>query len=226
MAKNQEFDSYCGLICATCDFRLTKQCLGCLATLGKPFHGNCAVAECAIAKKRRFCGECGDFPCDLLKKYAFDQQFGDQGARIENCRQIKFTLVKQARRGLNPVGYCSHHCDYCFYGPYCGGCRSEYNCCSYATLFTDGVCPNVKCAVSKGYTDCYCCENLIACETGYYSKKDEYAAKATALFIREYGEVSYAKTLKKAVATGFVYPQDLENTGSVAEAVKLLQSFL
>lgn len=31
-------------------------------------------------------------------------------------------LVKEAHKGIEPVGYCGHNCGYCWLGQWCGGC--------------------------------------------------------------------------------------------------------
>lgn len=221
-------DTYCGLSCATCEYREENNCKGCINSEGKPFYGECEIAECASKKNIGFCGECADFPCDILKRYSYDEEHGDnpKGARIERCRNHKIALVKEAREGINPVSYCGHHCDYCFLGQFCGGCRSNYNCCSYATLFDDKVCPNVKCSKDKGLNGCFECSLLDECEKGYYSNKNEYVAKATAKFIKKYGLDFYSKTLKNAVEHKVNYPKDFDNTGSVEEALKLLETYM
>lgn len=220
------FDSYCGLECAVCDFKNTHNCGGCVATKGHPFHGSCEIAECAKHKNKRFCGECENFPCEIIVRYSNDEEHGDNGARIERCKAIKSALVSEARKNINPVGYCGHHCDYCFLGQWCGGCRSEYNCCSFATLFNGGDCPNVSCANERGLTGCYLCDDLLSCKKGYYEKEDEYIAKATALFIKKHGEACYTKTLKNAIDSGVDYPKSFDNTGSVENAYKMLEDYL
>ncbi len=94
MAK-VEFDTYCGLSCKDCTFREPCGCKGCIATGGKPFHGKCDVAECAVKKQQAFCGSCESFPCDILTRYSYDKENGDNGARIESCKRIKAELEKQ-----------------------------------------------------------------------------------------------------------------------------------
>ena len=110
-------------------------------------------------------------------------------------------MVKKAKDGINPIGFCGHHCDYCFLGQWCGGCRSGYNC-------------------------CYECENIDNCETGYYGKKDEYVAKATALFIKKYGEECYSKTLKQAINAGENYPKTFDAVGSINGALELMEKYI
>lgn len=176
-------------------------------------------------------GECGEFPCALLKKFSYDPEQGDNGVRIEQCKNGKAALVTEARKGVDPVSICGHHCDYCFMGQWCGGCRSEYNCCSYAMLFSNRVCPNVACANKKHLDGCYDCEELPNCRLGFYEKefgegKKEYVAKATALSIRTYGKDCYSQTLKKAIASECSYPDSFDQKGSVEEALKLLESYL
>lgn len=221
-----EFDSYCGLSCADCEFREKMNCGGCIATEGKPFHGKCEVAECAKAKKRRFCGECAEFPCDLLKKYSNDPEHGDNGARLENCTRIKTALVAEAREGLNPLAVCGFNCNHCFMGQWCGGCRSTYNCCSYGTLFEGDVCPNVACATEKGLEGCYKCDELDDCMKGYYSVKNEYAAKAAALFIREYGSEAAERALINILKASKTTGETPEEAESVEAALALLRKNL
>lgn len=219
-------DTYCGLTCENCEYKEKCNCGGCIATEGKPFHGGCEVAECAKKRKIRFCGECCDFPCELLKRYSFDKEQGDNGARIENCKRLKAALVKEAREGVDPISICGHHCDYCFMGQWCGGCRSNYNCCSYATIFPDGKCPNVSCSQEKGIDGCYECDELENCDKGYYGNENEYVAKATAMFIQKYGKDKYTVTLKNAIDHGTDYPKSFDATGSAINALALLESFI
>ena len=214
------FDSYCGLVCKDCEKKDT--CGGCFFGGGE----NCAIAACAGKRNRRFCGECGDFPCETMKRYAFDPEQGDGGRRIENCKAIKTALVAQARRGVDPVSVCGHHCDHCFLGQWCGGCRSEYNCCSFATLFPDDVCPNVRCASGKGVEGCYACPELSGCAVGFYGLENQHAAKATALFIRKYGKEAYSQTLSRAIAEGLEYTKDLDSAGSPDAALSLLEAYI
>ncbi len=225
------FDSFCGLKCSACECKEANNCKGCIDSGGKPFHGECEIAACAVSKNIRFCGECKDFFCansfcEILKKYAFNPEHGDNGARIEHCKHIKEEMVKKAREKIeNPIGVCGHHCDYCFLGEWCGGCRSSYNCCSFATLFEDKQCPNVKCAKGKNLSACYECEHIADCEIGYYGQKNEYVCKAAALFIKKYGEECYSKTLKQAIEAGEKYPQAFDETGSIQNALKLLEKY-
>lgn len=135
-------------------------------------------------------------------------------------------LVAKAREGLNPISVCGHHCDYCFLKLGCGGCRSDYNRCSFATLFEDKQCPNVKCAKQMHLNGCYECEELEVCNKGYYGRENEYIAKATALFISKYGEDCYTETLKRAIDDGADYPKTFDETGSVESALKLLEKFM
>lgn len=133
------------------------------------FYGECKIAECNKKRQIRFCGECGDFPCDTLVQYSNDEEHGDnpKGARIERCKSLKLALVKEAREGIEPVGYCGHH-----------------------------------------------------------SNENEYLAKATALFIKEYGLECYKSTLKKAIDSNVNYPKDFDAEGSVEKALELLKKYM
>lgn len=127
----------------------------------------------------------------------YEKQPGKAGC-VENCRRIKAEWVKAARAGVDPVSVCGHHCDFCFLGQWCGGCRSGYNCCSFATISPDGICPQVKCADEKGLEGCWLCTELDGCAKGYYGNQDEYVAKATAMFIRKHGKETYTEALRRA----------------------------
>ncbi|MFZ2537606.1 MAG: hypothetical protein WAX04_01735 [Oscillospiraceae bacterium] len=32
------------------------------------------------------CGQCNEFPCALLKQFSYDEEQGDNGKRIEQCK--------------------------------------------------------------------------------------------------------------------------------------------
>ena len=82
-------DSMCGLHCTGCEFIASHGCGGCIATHGRPFHGECPVAQCCLKRGHAHCGECPDMPCGLLSRYSSDPVHGDMppGARIEECRR-------------------------------------------------------------------------------------------------------------------------------------------
>ena len=109
---------------------------------------------------------------------------------IEAMRRIKNRLCKMARKGVDPVAYCGLSCNHCFLGEWCGGCRTIYNTCSFATESADGVCPNVRCCREKGIDGCYECDSLESCEKGFYIPTNDgaNAAKAQSLYIRKHGK--------------------------------------
>ena len=114
---------------------------------------------------------------------------------IEAMCRIKNKLCQKARKGVDPVAYCGLSCNHCFLKDGCGGCRTEYNTCSYATCSPDGVCPNAACCRGKGMDGCYECEDLNDCRKGFYANQDVNAIKAMALFIRKYGKKELASVL-------------------------------
>lgn len=124
---------------------------------------------------------------------------------------------------MDKIAYCGHHCAYCFY-PECPGCRSDNPFCSYATLFSDRKCPNVTCCLERGLDGCYECAELAACEIGFYST-DEHVAKATALFIQQYGKACYAATLERAIQDGVNYPHAFNALGDVGLMLALLERY-
>lgn len=221
-----EIDTYCGLSCKVCGYREPCHCGGCVATGGKPFHGSCQVADCAIKHNVRFCGECPEIPCEILKRYSFDEKQGDNGERIKNCNRIKLALVASARKGIDPVAPCGFHCDHCFLGQWCGGCRSTYNCCSYATVCEGGICPNVSCSQEHGLDGCYQCNELVSCEKGFFGKKDQFLAKAASLFIAKYGKGKYAAALDGVKAHCEDESKAFEGCKSVDDAVRLLEKWM
>ena len=123
---------------------------------------------------------------------------------------------------IQKIAYCGHHCKYCFYDD-CSGCRSDNPSCSYANLFDDKKCPNITCCKNKGITGCYECPELPQCEHGFFSRKDEQVAKATALFIQQYGLLEYDKALKASIEKGIKYPEQFNALRSVQEMIQLLE---
>ena len=146
-------------------------------------------------------------------------------AKMDWCRALSVEQAAAVRLGLNPVGYCGHHCDFCFLRQWCGGCRSSYNHCSYATLGEGNVCPNVRCATERNLTGCYECPDVPDCRKGYYERGDEYIAKASALFCQKYGEAAYANALALAIDNGVNYPETFDSSGSVDNALAILEKF-
>lgn len=225
MLGEERITTYCGLDCTKCDYKEKCNCGGCVATKGNPFNGKCELASCAISKGRRFCGECEKFPCELLNKFSFDKEQGDNGARIENCKKLKNEFVKEGRAGLNPVCYCGLHCDFCFLGQWCGGCRSDYNCCSFATLFEDKKCPNATCCNEKKIKGCWECEELKSCNKGFFKNNNAFTMKAYCLFIKKYGEQVYSETIKNATANGVDYAKDFDTLGSTEKVLEELEKY-
>ncbi len=83
-------DTYCGLHCATCSWKESCGCGGCVETKGHPFHGECPIAICCTGKGYAHCGECEIIPCLKLFAYSYlDPEHGDkpQGSRIQVCRK-------------------------------------------------------------------------------------------------------------------------------------------
>ena len=108
---------------------------------------------------------------------------------IEAMCRIKNKLCQSARKGVDPIAYCGLSCNHCFLKEGCGSCRSDYNTCSYAVSCPERVCPNAACCKERGIDGCYECEDLAACQKGFYANgNDGNAIKALAMFIRKYGK--------------------------------------
>ena len=84
----------------------------------------------------------------------------------------------------------------------------------------------LKCAEAKQLSGCFECTELADCKKGYYSKEEEYTAKATALFIQKYGETVYTQALKNAIEDGVNYAGSFDETGSVEAAFRLLEKYI
>ncbi|NLA38210.1 MAG: DUF3795 domain-containing protein [Methanomicrobiales archaeon] len=80
-------ESRCGILCGECEYRAGMGCRGCTA-IEKPFWGdNCPLKTCCEARGLENCGQCDEFPCERLIGFAFDENQGDDGRRIEQCRR-------------------------------------------------------------------------------------------------------------------------------------------
>jgi hypothetical protein len=118
---------------------------------------------------------------------------------IEAMLRIKNKLCKNARKGVDPIAFCGFSCNHCFLGEWCGSCRTDYNTCSFATLFDDRKCPNMVCCMEKNIDGCYECSELEGCTKGFYKPDNDgaAAAKAQAMFIRKYGKKAFLKVHDK-----------------------------
>lgn len=216
---------YCQLYCSGCNDQVLFDCKDCSVFVDSAFQDQCEIAKCMDTKKIQLCGKCADFPCIIILTHSIREN-NNICLRNKNCQSAQNILAHKLKEKTNPIGYCGHHCNHCFIGDWCGGCRSTYNCCSYATLAPDKICPNTKCALEKELDGCYQCDEIIACNKGYYSRESEYTAKATALFIRNYGQEQYEKSLEKAIRAGEKYAQSFDECGSVEKALDLLKRYL
>lgn len=80
-------ESRCGLKCSTCEYREQTSCKGC-TLIDRPFWAeSCPVKSCCEGRGLAHCGLCPQFPCSVLTQFAYDEQQGDDGKRIEQCRQ-------------------------------------------------------------------------------------------------------------------------------------------
>lgn len=135
----------------------------------------------------------------------------------------KLHMIREVKNQTNPVSVCTHHCEYCFMGEWCGGCRSSCNMCSLATMSENNTCENVSCAAEKGYTSCADCDELAECKKGFFGFGNGFTPKGTAAFVRKYGEEEYTEVLGRAIKAGLKYTEDLDNTGSAEGALELLE---
>mgnify|MGYP000866149525 CR=1 FL=1 len=145
---------------------------------------------------------------------------------VEAMQRIKNKLCQNARKGVDPVAYCGFSCNHCFLSEWCGSCRTEYNVCSFATLYEDRKCPNVVCCQEKKIDGCYECSELEGCTKGFYRPDNDgaAAAKAQAMFIRKYGKQAFLKVHDK-LHERFDFTKTQEILGQdVSEGLKILEN--
>lgn len=155
-------------------------------------------------------------PADGQNYMLFPVAWNDSKQRMIRC-------VKDA---TEPVGVCTHHCEFCFLAQWCGGCRSSCNACSYATLSQDNVCPNVRCAGERGYRSCAQCPALLNCTVGVFHESNAATPKGTGLFVRRHGEQAYTQALSDAVQAGVNYAGDMDALNDPEQICALLEKYL
>lgn len=84
--KSNKHESRCGKRCSICPSRAEFNCDGCLSE--KPFLASeeCEIKLCCEKKGLEHCGDCPDFPCSMLKNMSYDEDDGDDGEQILNCK--------------------------------------------------------------------------------------------------------------------------------------------
>lgn len=145
---------------------------------------------------------------------------------VEAMRRIKNRLCKNARKGVDPVGYCGLSCNHCFLGEWCGSCRTEYNTCSYATMYEDRRCPNMACCNEKNIDGCYECQELEVCKKGFYTTDNDgaAAARAQAMFIRKYGKKAFLQ-VREQIQERYEFTKTQEILGQdMYEGLKILEN--
>jgi hypothetical protein len=165
---------------------------------------------------------CGKDICGLIKM-PFSRHWI---MHIEAMRRIKNKLCKNARKGVEPVGYCGLSCNHCFLGEWCGSCRTMYNTCSFATQYEDKKCPNAVCCSEKNIDGCYECSELEGCTRGFYTQNNDGAAsaKAQAMFIRKYGKKAFLEVHDK-LHERFNFAKTQEILGQdIREGLKILEN--
>jgi len=92
--------SRCGIVCdpIKCKEAFQVDCPGCVA-MDKPFWGVCDVKVCCEGKGLEHCGICPDFPCEVLNNYAFNEEHGNNGEMIEQCK--RWAIAARASKLIN-----------------------------------------------------------------------------------------------------------------------------
>jgi len=78
-------ESKCGLKCSECSYREPCNCNGCAGN-ENPFWGECRLKKCCVNNDLDHCGNCKSFPCSVMNEFSYDDEHGDDGARIEQCK--------------------------------------------------------------------------------------------------------------------------------------------
>jgi hypothetical protein len=165
---------------------------------------------------------CGKDVCGLIKM-PFSRHWI---MHIEAMRRIKNRLCQLARKGVDPVAYCGLSCNHCFLGEWCGSCRTDYNVCSYATMYEDKKCPNAVCCLEKNIDGCYFCSELEVCTKGFYTPKNDRAsaAKAQAMFIRKYGKEAFLSMRSRlSERFNFTKTQEILGQEDMRQALRILE---
>lgn len=152
----------------------------------------------------------------------------EKDRRLEQGAAWKEEIVRAAKKDVDMTAYCGFSCSHCFLTEWCGGCRSVFNCCSYATLWEKGRCPNADCCRQKGIDGCYACAELETCTRGFYQPENDGAGacKAQAMFIRKYGKEKHFQVLDK-MHKMFDFQKIQEILGTDAEkGMELLEKYL
>lgn len=140
----------------------------------------------------------------------------------------KAEIVENAKKETDALAFCGFSCSHCFLGQWCGGCRSSFNCCSYATLFEGGRCPNSVCCEQSGLNGCYECDMLEDCTKGFYTPDNDgsNACKAQAIFVKRHGkDCFFAVHDKLHEKYDFKKTQEILGT-SVEQGLELLEKTL
>ncbi len=105
-SKSNMHESRCGLKCSLCPSRQEFGCEGCLAEKPPLAGEECEVKVCCESKGFEHCGECPGFPCDMLRNMSFDEEDGDDGKRILQCKHWleEKTYKKESKRDYLIIG--------------------------------------------------------------------------------------------------------------------------
>ena len=80
-------EARCGRLCSNCGY--FEKCGGCVNREKPVWAARCPIKSCCEEKKLKHCGLCNVFPCRKLVKFAKDEDYGDGGLRIGQCRAWK-----------------------------------------------------------------------------------------------------------------------------------------
>lgn len=141
----------------------------------------------------------------------------------------KSKIIETAKAScLDMTAPCGFSCNHCFLGQWCGGCRSSFCICSYATVCAHGNCTNFICSRDKNLDGCWECTEIETCKKGFYGleAKDANVCKSNALFIKKHGKELHQKALTNLHKFHTLDEMQEVLPGDIKENIKFLEGYM
>lgn len=141
----------------------------------------------------------------------------------------KSKIIEKAKVScLDMTAPCGFSCNHCFLAQWCGGCRSSFCICSYATCCAHGNCTNFICSRDKNLDGCWECPEIETCKKGFYSleAKDANVCKSNALFIKKHGKELHQKALTNLHKFHTLDEMQEVLPGDIKENIKFLEGYM
>lgn len=95
--------SRCGKKCSECSGKDEYGCAGCHNITDGYWGSKCEIKECCESRNHEHCGLCKDFPCELLREISYDDQLGDDGERLINCKKWADTIKNDKEKRIRNI---------------------------------------------------------------------------------------------------------------------------